>query len=447
MQESRQIERTFLLLDVLVLMVSLVLARELREALLPLLPGLRTEVPFESYGLVLALFVPAWVLCAAHFGLHRVPLVLGPYLGIFRALLRTQLWGGVAIALLLVGLQVVVNRSLIAAFLAVSTLLLLLSKSLQRLAAMSRREQEVALLLGPAEPERVHEIQNLRGRTVEVLEEATPEALGARLHRGGIHEVVIPPGWPREEVHALVQTAEEVGAPVLVGIERLDLDLARPRAVALGQTLYHAYETVHPDRVALFVKALFDRLAALAACVLLSPVLALIAAAIKLDSRGPILFAQERGGLNGRPFRMYKFRTMRDGAEKERDGLLEKNEMHGPVFKIRQDPRVTRVGRWLRRTSLDELPQLFNVLLGQMSLVGPRPLPLVETSQLHGSQRRRMSMAPGLTCLWQVSGRNQIGFDQWMALDLQYIDQWSLWLDFTILLKTVPVVLTGRGAS
>lgn len=447
MQESRQIERTFLLLDVLVLMISMVLARAVREAALPLLPGLRSEVPFESYALLLALFVPTWVLCAAHFGLHRVPVVLGPSLGIFRALLRTQLCGLVAIALLLVGLQVAVNRSLIAAFVLVSTFLLLLSKSLQRSIASSRREQEVALLLGESDEERVREIQTIRGRSVEILADVTAEALRHRLQAGGIHEVVIPPGWPTKDVHALVQVAEEVGAPVLVGIERLDLDLARPRAMALGQTLYHAYETVQPDRVALFVKAVFDRVVALIACIFLAPVFAAIGVAIKLDSRGSILFAQERGGLNGRPFRMYKFRTMRAGAETEREQLLAQNEMDGPVFKIRQDPRVTRVGSFLRRTSLDELPQLLNVVLGQMSLVGPRPLPMVETTKLRGAQRRRMSMAPGLTCLWQISGRNEIGFDQWMALDLEYIDRWSLWLDFSIMVRTVPALLGGRGAS
>ena len=447
MQESRQIERTFLLLDVLVLMLSMVLARTLREAALPWLPGLRSEVPFESYAPLLVLFVPTWILCAAHFRLYRVPVVLGPYLGTFRSLLRTQLCGLVAMALMLMGLQIVVNRSLIAAFVLVSSLLLLLSKSVQRSIALGRREQEVALLLGSADDERVREIQTIRGRSVEVLADVSAESLRTRLQQGGIHEVVIPPGWPSKEVHSLVEAAEEIGTPVLVGIERLELDLARPRAVALGQTLYHAYETVHPDRIALFVKAVLDRVLGLLACLILAPVLLLIAIVIKLDSRGPVFFAQQRGGLNGRPFRMYKFRTMRDGAEKEREQLLANNEMDGPVFKIRQDPRVTKFGQFLRRTSLDEAPQLFNVLFGQMSLVGPRPLPMVETTKLQGAQRRRMSMAPGLTCLWQISGRNEIGFEQWMELDLEYIDRWSLWLDFAIILKTVPALLGGRGAS
>jgi len=159
------------------------------------------------------------------------------------------------------------------------------------------------------------------------------------------------------------------------------------------------------------------------------------------------LFAQARAGLYGRPFRMLKFRTMRQGAEDEQGELLRSNEMSGPVFKLRDDPRVTRLGRFLRRTSLDELPQLLNVLTGSMSLVGPRPLPVSEQAAIRGWQRRRLTMKPGLTCLWQVAGRNDVDFVDWMLLDLQYIEQWSLWLDLLLLLKTLPVVLFGRGAS
>jgi lipopolysaccharide/colanic/teichoic acid biosynthesis glycosyltransferase len=144
---------------------------------------------------------------------------------------------------------------------------------------------------------------------------------------------------------------------------------------------------------------------------------------------------------------MIKFRTMRPGAEAERTSLLGDNEMSGPVFKIKDDPRVTSLGRVLRKTSLDELPQLWNVLTGSMSLVGPRPLPVSEQASIHGWQRRRLMMKPGITCLWQVSGRNDLDFVDWMLLDLKYIDDWSLWLDLLILFKTVPVVVFGRGAS
>ena len=161
----------------------------------------------------------------------------------------------------------------------------------------------------------------------------------------------------------------------------------------------------------------------------------------------PILFTQERAGLFGRRFRMLKFRTMARDAEAKQEALRERNEMSGPVFKLTGDPRVTKLGRLLRRSSIDELPQLLNVLGGSMSLVGPRPLPWREQQAMSGWHRRRLSMKPGLTGLWQVSGRNDVDFEQWMRLDLRYVDEWSLGRDAKILLKTIPTVLLGRGAK
>jgi lipopolysaccharide/colanic/teichoic acid biosynthesis glycosyltransferase len=168
---------------------------------------------------------------------------------------------------------------------------------------------------------------------------------------------------------------------------------------------------------------------------------------IKLTSRGPVLFKQLRCGLNGRQFVMYKFRSMINNAEQLRFELAALNEMDGPVFKSSRDPRVTPFGRIIRRFSIDELPQIFNVLRGDMSLVGPRPPLPEEVARYERWQRRRLSMKPGMTCLWQISGRNEVSFEDWMKLDLSYIDNWSLLLDLKILLKTVPVVLMGRGAK
>ncbi|HLU50141.1 MAG TPA: sugar transferase, partial [Planctomycetota bacterium] len=162
---------------------------------------------------------------------------------------------------------------------------------------------------------------------------------------------------------------------------------------------------------------------------------------------GPVFFAQERLGMNHRPFRMLKFRTMVVNAEELKKELEAKNEMNGPVFKMRRDPRVTPVGRILRKLSLDELPQFLNVLKGDMSLVGPRPPIASEVERYEWWQRRRLSTRPGLTCFWQISGRNEIDFEDWMRLDLRYIDNWSLWLDVELILRTIPAVLRGRGAS
>ena len=177
------------------------------------------------------------------------------------------------------------------------------------------------------------------------------------------------------------------------------------------------------------------------------PLLALLALLIAVSSSGGVLFRQTRCGRNGRLFTLYKFRTMTADAEERRHEIEHMNEMDGPVFKARNDPRVTRLGRFLRKFSLDELPQFWNVLKGDMSLVGPRPPIPDEVARYERWQRRRLAMKPGLTCLWQISGRNELDFDQWMKLDLAYIDNWSTWLDVKILARTVPVVLSGRGAS
>lgn len=199
--------------------------------------------------------------------------------------------------------------------------------------------------------------------------------------------------------------------------------------------------------VRIAAKRLLDIGGSLALLLAASPVMLLVALAIRLETKGPILFKQTRAGRNGRKFVMYKFRSMVVDAEARRAALAHLNEMSGPVFKIRRDPRITRVGAFIRKTSLDELPQLFNILFGDMSLVGPRPPLPSEVAQYKPWQRRRLSVKPGLTGLWQVSGRNNVDFEEWMALDLRYIDDWSLWLDVKILLRTLPAVLFKTGAS
>jgi lipopolysaccharide/colanic/teichoic acid biosynthesis glycosyltransferase len=182
--------------------------------------------------------------------------------------------------------------------------------------------------------------------------------------------------------------------------------------------------------------------------VLLAPLILIVAALVKATSPGTIFFGQKRVGLNKRQFTMYKFRTMVPDAESMQQALLHMNEMTGPVFKIRDDPRVTTLGRILRKTSIDELPQLLNVLAGDMSLVGPRAMSVRDYHLFNEDwQRRRFSVRPGITCLWQINGRNSISFDQWMELDMQYIDKWSIWLDFKILARTIPAVLRGSGAA
>jgi exopolysaccharide biosynthesis polyprenyl glycosylphosphotransferase len=240
-----------------------------------------------------------------------------------------------------------------------------------------------------------------------------------------------------------------MGVRTRLGVQFFRNAIAKPRMDYFESMPLVTWSPAPDATGALLVKHVFDRLAALVLLILFSPLLLLVAILIKVTSqswRDPILFGQTRCGLNGRLFTMWKFRTMVVNADAMVAQLREKNEMGGPVFKIKHDPRVTPVGRWLRRLSLDELPQLYNVLIGDMSLVGPRPPLPREVAQYDRWQRRRLSMKPGITCLWQVSGRNNLPFETWMKLDLEYIDNWSLWLDIKILLRTIYAVTTGHGA-
>ncbi len=200
------------------------------------------------------------------------------------------------------------------------------------------------------------------------------------------------------------------------------------------------------NAIGLYIKRLIDIVGALVGMIVLSPLLLGVMIAIKIFDPGPLFFGQLRCGLNKRRFTCWKFRTMVENADELKQNLAAENEMDGPVFKIKDDPRITPLGRFLRKYSLDEFPQLWNVLVGDMSLVGPRPPTPDEVDKYERWQLRRLSMRPGLSCIWQISGRSLVGFRDWMKMDLYYIDNWSLWLDLKIILQTIPVVLTGKGA-
>jgi len=254
-----------------------------------------------------------------------------------------------------------------------------------------------------------------------------------------------------ESCHAQIQfaitTCERAGVEAKYLLSDIfELSLARPTIEPEGRGSVVHLKVVHDD-ARVVVKRAIDLLGSISVLAFIGPLMLVIAAAIRLTSPGPAMFVQERYGLRKRRFRMYKFRTMVPDAEKLQESLESMNEARGPAFKIRKDPRVTPLGAFLRKTSLDELPQLFNVLKGEMSLVGPRPLPVRDVSRFdRAALMRRFSVKPGLTCLWQVNGRSDTDFENWINLDLKYIDEWSLGLDFKILWQTVPTVLTGRGA-
>jgi exopolysaccharide biosynthesis polyprenyl glycosylphosphotransferase len=250
------------------------------------------------------------------------------------------------------------------------------------------------------------------------------------------------------QISELIQACEEEGIETWLAADMIETRLARARIDSFRGHPVLVFQTRPERTLQHMAKEILDRVGSFGLLCVLWPVFLVIALGIRWTSPGPIFFRQQRSGRFGRPFTMYKFRTMFEDAEQRRAELLHKNEMSGPVFKVADDPRVTPFGAFLRRTSLDELPQLINVLMGDMSLVGPRPLPTYETHAITANaQRRRLSVKPGLTCLWQIRGRNEVSsFDEWVRLDLEYIDRWSFWLDLKILILTLPVVLLCRGA-
>jgi exopolysaccharide biosynthesis polyprenyl glycosylphosphotransferase len=270
------------------------------------------------------------------------------------------------------------------------------------------------------------------------------------LHTNSVSRVIFAGGHSHmNRLQEAITACETEGVEAWLEANFIKTSIARPSFDSFGGKPMLVFRATPAFSWEIWLKGVIDFIGGLLLILLASPIMLVAAVAIKLSSPGPVIFRQDRGGRHGKPFVMYKFRTMQTDAELRRKELESFNQMSGPVFKIDNDPRITPIGRLLRRTSIDELPQLVNVLMGDMSLVGPRPLPLYEVEKFqHTAQRRRLSVKPGITCLWQVAGRNEVkDFQDWVRLDLEYIDNWSLWLDFGILIKTIPAVLLGWGAK
>jgi exopolysaccharide biosynthesis polyprenyl glycosylphosphotransferase len=314
----------------------------------------------------------------------------------------------------------------------------------RNMARKIERHRDIGLkILGFLSPNETVPAGNLEGHPVL----GGAQDLAAILENQIVDEVIF--AISQEELNNmgdLFLLCEERGITARVILDFFPHNIARTHLEELDGIPLLTFSTTPKNEFELKFRRALDFAGSLVLIVGLFPVFLLIILLIRLDSRGPALYKQIRCGINGRKFWFYKFRSMVVGAENLKKDLAPHNIMNGPVFKMERDPRITRVGRFLRKTSLDELPQLFNVLRGDMSFVGPRPLPAEEVAQFKGWQRRRLSMKPGITGLWQVSGRNLIDFEDWMKLDLEYIDNWSLWLDFKILLKTIPSILIGKGA-
>jgi exopolysaccharide biosynthesis polyprenyl glycosylphosphotransferase len=476
-QSERLLANLQLGLDALIVLASIVLASWLHAQLRELIPSLRTPPSFEEHAVLVYLALPMWLLLGVVFRLHVAVAQRVGSAELLVRLIKLHVTGLAGLALVQFFTQSVINRSLVALFLTGTFLLMFVQRSLliawarfqyarghaqarvllvgrpsRRMADFARAavaSREPPCLLGYLEAP-------LSGAALSIPPPDGPEVprlgtideLARVLHAQPVdHVMFFPPANRPELVRDQLIACEEVGVPASFSVDLVQLSAAAPRLTSHYDHAFVSFE-ISPKRAdALAIKYGLDPVLAAILIVLSAPIWLVVASAIWLTMGRPLLFVQERAGWNGRPFRMIKFRTMRSGAEAERANLLGDNEMSGPVFKIKEDPRVTPLGRLLRRTSLDELPQLWNVLTGSMSLVGPRPLPVSEQASIHGWQRRRLTMKPGITCLWQVMGRNDLDFVDWMLLDLEYIDDWSLWLDLLILFKTIPVVLFGRGAS
>ena len=369
----------------------------------------------------------------------------------------------VGLVLVMYALHFVSPRVVMVFFGCISFTLVALKEEMVRWALRSKfgqsQYQRRFILIGTRN-EIVRLRRDLKGKldeSVEVVGELslveTPvQQLAQMLHEHSVNGVIISARHTYfEQVENAIKTCELEGIEAWLVADFFGTQISRARFDELFGHPLLVFRTAPETSWQGVVKQLMDFAGAflLLSLLIVIPVIPVIALAIKLTSPGPVFFRQKRSGLNGSPFTLYKFRTMVTNAEQFKHELEAMNEMSGPVFKVSNDPRVTPIGKFLRKYSLDELPQLYNVLRTEMSLVGPRPLPVDEVKRFDNlAHRRRLSVKPGLTCLWQISGRNQISdFKDWVRLDLEYIDNWSLWLDLKILVRTIPAVLIGTGAK
>jgi exopolysaccharide biosynthesis polyprenyl glycosylphosphotransferase len=440
--------------------VALWLAHFIRAHLsLKVLEGVSAQ-PFSQFAWLYVLILPCAPLVLEMQGFYRRPL-LGPRRMTVWILLRSCILVTLGVIAFTYLFRMDLNRLILVFFGAVSFVLVYLSEELLRMAYRSRFGQtqfrKRVLLVGTKEDttRTRGELQAKGGGGLEVageldINDNTIDQLIRLIHERSPNSVILNAKHTMfGRIEKAIQACEREGVEAwlvadffqtLVSRTSFDEMLGRPVLV---------FRSVPEAPWQAVFKQIIDLIGASLLLLLLGLPMLIVAGLIRLTSPGPILFRQERSGLNGRAFTMLKFRSMATDAEQRKLEFAALNEMSGPVFKLTNDPRITPIGRFLRRWSIDELPQLINVLRGEMSLVGPRPLPVDEVERFDDpSDRRRLSVKPGLTCLWQVSGRNEVkDFKDWVRLDLEYIDNWSLWLDIKILWRTLPAVFGGTGAK
>lgn len=471
-QHAKLIANMLWICDVIVTVISFYLAYWLRARYLTQW-DMGPIYPKERYTWMLLVIVPLWSILLRKFGAYRSYRTASFYDESF-ALAKSIVVGGALLGSIAFTFQsFYLSRSFLLVLFVLNLLLLMVARLLIRSLSWFVRSKGYnfrnVIIVGTDDhardiAARIAKYQKWGLRLIGFvsLEEQGPERvidghqvigqvseLEELIHHTVVDEAIfVVPVGKLEGLEDSLLLLEEHGVVVRMASTIFPHMIAKIRLEELETVPLLTFATVPTDSVELAVKRVFDVLLSSTLLMLTSPVMLVAALAIKLTSPGPALFKQKRCGLNGRLFTLYKFRSMFADAESHKNELLTSNEMDGPVFKIKDDPRITPVGRFIRRMSIDELPQLWNVLKGDMSIVGPRPPLPEEVGKYERWQRRRLSMRPGITCLWQISGRSRIvDFNEWVKLDLQYIDTWSLALDLKIFLKTIPVVLLQKGAA
>ncbi len=375
---------------------------------------------------------------------------------------QALLWLGVLIAGCAILFRLDIHsRSVLILFAAISAVLLLIRERIAlayvRIRARSGQYREKVILVGSGEEifqpsnrfseEELAEIDIVD--QIDISGNSTSHLVKA-LHQHSVGRVIFATAKTElRRVEEAIAACEIEGVEAWLMVDFIRTSIARPAFDMFGLQPMLVFRSTPDISWALLTKRTMDLIGSMFGILLFLPLMLIVAVVIKATSPGPAVFSQMRSGRHGRPFRMYKFRSMYSDAELRRHELESYNQMSGPVFKLDRDPRITPLGRWLRKYSIDEFPQLFNVFFGRMSLIGPRPLPVYEVENFaNPAQRRRLSVKPGLSCLWQISGRSQVkDFETWVKLDLEYIDNWSIWLDLKILLRTIPAVILGDGAK
>ncbi len=415
--------------------------------------------PFKDFAWLYLIIIPGVPLILESQGFYQRPLFFSRRQTAW-ILFKACVFVTLGVILVMFFFKMTLARSVIIFFGCISFLLVYGVEELLRLGYKSRfgrlqLQRRVILVGAPTDTERMRsELSERREEGLEVvaeldLNENTIQELIQTMHHRAANGVIINAKHTYfGQVEKAIQACEIEGVEAWLVADFFRTQISRTTFDDFYGRPVLVFRSVPELSWQGVVKQVIDILGASVLVVLLAPLLLIVAIAIRVTSPGPVLFRQQRCGLNGHPFTMLKFRSMVSDAEQRKAELAALNEMEGPVFKVRNDPRITAVGCILRKYSIDELPQLFNVLRGEMSLVGPRPLPVDEDSRFDDpAHRRRLSVKPGMTCLWQVSGRSNVrDFREWVRLDLEYIDNWSLWLDLKILWLTIPVVVAGNGA-